>query len=167
MPTSAAAKKSTAPMLTEGKVAPDFTLPTDDGSVTLSAFAGKNNVVIYFYPKDDTPGCTKQACAVRDLSSEFKKANTVVIGISKDSAASHGKFRSKFQLSHILGSDADGAVCEAYGAWGEKSMYGKKYMGIMRNCYLIDKHGVLVKQWHNVKPEGSLEAALDEAKKLA
>lgn len=164
---TAAAKKHDAPAtLAEGDTAPDFTLPTDEGSVTLSDFKGKSNVVIYFYPKDDTPGCTKQACAARDLAADFKKANTVVIGISKDSAASHGKFRNKFQLSHILGSDADGAVCAAYGAWGEKSMYGKKYMGIMRNCYLIDTKGKLVKQWKSVKPEGSLENALEAAQKL-
>lgn len=162
----ATATKHHTSALTEGMPAPDFTLPTDNGDVSLASFKGKSNVVIYFYPKDDTPGCTKQACAVRDLAADFKKANTVVIGISKDSAASHGKFRNKFQLSHILGSDVDGAVCEAYGAWGEKSMYGKKYMGIMRNCYLIGKDGTLVKQWKNVKPEGSLEAALEEAKKL-
>lgn len=153
--------------LTEGKPAPDFTLPTDEGSVTLSDYKGKSNVVIYFYPKDDTPGCTKQACAVRDLAADFKKANTTVIGISKDNEKSHGKFRTKFQLNHILGSDTEGKVCEAYGAWGEKSMYGKKYMGIMRNCYLVGKDGTLVKQWKSVKPEGSLEAALEEAKKLA
>lgn len=164
---TAAIKKIETILLREGDTAPDFTLPTDEGSVTLSNFTGKSNVVIYFYPKDDTPGCTKQACAARDLAADFKKANTVVIGISKDSAASHGKFRNKFQLSHILGSDADGSVCAAYGAWGEKSMYGKKYMGIMRNCYLIGKNGKLVKQWSSVKPEGSLEAALEEAKKLA
>lgn len=165
---TAAAKKQASPAaLTEGDAAPDFTLPTDEGSVSLSEFKGKKNVVIYFYPKDDTPGCTKQACAARDLAADFKKADTVVVGISKDSEASHGKFRNKFQLSHILGSDAEGEVCAAYGAWGEKSMYGKKYMGIMRNCYLIDKKGMLVKQWKSVKPEGSLEAALAEAKKLA
>lgn len=162
-----AAKKMEPSTVREGAPAPDFTLPTDEGSMTLSDYRGKSNVVIYFYPKDDTPGCTKQACAARDLAADFKKANTVVIGISKDSAASHGKFRTKFQLSHILGSDADGTVCAAYGAWGEKSMYGKKYMGIMRNCYLIDKKGNLVKQWKSVKPEGSLEAALEEAKKLS
>jgi peroxiredoxin Q/BCP len=164
---TAAAKKLDTNTLAEGQQAPDFTLPTDEGSVTLSSFKGKSNVVVYFYPKDDTPGCTKQACAARDLAADFKKANTVVIGISKDSETSHGKFRTKYQLSHILGSDADGKVCEAFGAWGEKSMYGKKYMGIMRNCYLIDKKGTLVKQWKSVKPEGSLEAALAEAKKLA
>lgn len=162
-----AAKKQEPAVLTEGEYAPDFTLPTDEGSVRLSDFKGKQNVVIYFYPKDDTPGCTKQACAVRDLAADFKKANTAVIGISKDSEASHSKFRNKFQLSHILGSDVEGEVCAAYGAWGEKNMYGKKYMGIMRNCYLIDKQGKLVKQWKNVKPEGSLEAALEEAKTLA
>jgi peroxiredoxin Q/BCP len=163
---SSAAEKIETTSLREGAAAPDFTLPTDDGSITLSSLRGKN-VVVYFYPKDDTPGCTKQACAARDLKAEFDKANTVVIGISKDDAKSHGKFRSKFGLLHIMASDADTAVCQAFGAWGEKSMYGKKYMGIMRNAYLIDKAGVLVKQWRNVKPEGSLEAALEAAQKLA
>lgn len=164
---TAVAKTSAPATLHKGDAAPDFTLPTDEGSVALAEYKGKRNVVIYFYPKDDTPGCTKQACAVRDLAADFAKADTVVIGISKDSAQSHGKFRSKFQLSHILGSDADASVCAAYGAWGEKSLYGKKYMGILRNCYLIDKQGTLVKQWRNVKPEGSLEAALEAAKALA
>ena len=165
--TAAAKKQDDQAVLTEGENAPDFTLPTDDGSVTLGDYKGKSNVVVYFYPKDDTPGCTKQACAARDLSADFKKANTVVIGISRDSEASHGKFRNKYQLSHILGSDADGAVCNAFGAWGEKSNYGKTYEGIFRNVYVIDKSGKVAKMWRNVKAEGSLEKALEAAQKLA
>lgn len=102
-----------------------------------------------------------------DLKVEFDAADTVVIGISKDDAKSHGKFRAKYELTHELGVDADGETCAAYGAWGEKNMYGKKYMGIMRNCYLIDKQGKLVRQWRNVKANGSLETALKAAQELA
>lgn len=164
---TATAKKLDTNVLKEGDSAPAFTLPTDDGNVSLSQFKGKKNVLVYFYPKDDTPGCTKQACAARDLKTDFDKADTVVIGISKDSAASHGKFRSKYSLTHVLGSDEDGSVCEAYGAWGEKMNYGKKYMGLIRSAFLVDKQGKLVKQWLNVKAEGSIERALEEAKKLS
>ncbi len=152
--------------LLPGDKAPDFTLPTDKGDVCLSDFRGKKNVLVYFYPKDDTPGCTKQACAARDHADAFEQANTVVIGISPDDAKSHKKFRSKYTLSHILACDADKTVCEAYGAWGEKSNYGKKYMGLIRSAFLIDKQGTLVKAWKNVKAEGSIERALEEAKKL-
>lgn len=152
--------------LREGNAVPDFTLPTDQGSVSLSDFRGKQNVVVYFYPKDDTPGCTCQAKAARDLKSDFEAANTAVIGISKDDAKSHAKFRDKYALTHIMACDEDGSVCQDYGAWGEKNMYGKKYMGIERNCYLIDRDGTLVKQWRNVKADGSMEAVLEEAKKL-
>lgn len=164
---ASAAEKIDTTTLTEGQPAPDFTLPTDTGSVCLSDYQGKKNVLVYFYPKDDTPGCTCQAKAARDLKTEFDAADTVVIGISKDDAKSHAKFRTKYELTHELGVDADASVCAAYGAWGEKNMYGKKYMGIMRNCYLIDKKGTLVKQWRNVKANGSLEAALKEAQNLA
>lgn len=157
---------SKAPTLTEGQPAPDFTLPTDDGSVSLAQFRGKKNVLIYFYPKDDTPGCTKQACAARDLAAEFAAADTVVIGISKDSAASHAKFRSKYTLTHFMGSDEDGAVCTAYGAWGEKMNYGKTFMGLIRSVFLIDKQGTLVKQWRNVKSDGSIARALEAAQGL-
>lgn len=152
--------------LTEGELAPDFTLPTDKGDVCLSDYRGKKNVLVYFYPKDDTPGCTKQACAARDNAKDFEAADTVVVGISKDSAESHEKFRSKYTLSHILASDAEGEVCETYGAWGEKSNYGKKYMGLIRSAFLIDKQGKLVKSWRNVKAEGSIERALEIAKTL-
>lgn len=152
--------------LREGDAAPDFTLPTDTGSISLSDFKGDKNVVVYFYPKDDTPGCTCQAKAARDEHEHFRTANTVVVGISKDDAKSHAKFRQKYGLQHILACDTEGEICQAYGAWGEKNMYGKKYMGIQRNVYLIDKAGKLVKQWRNVKADGSIEAALDEARKL-
>lgn len=162
-----AAKKIQPTGLSDGDAAPDFTLPTDEGKVSLSDYRGKKNVLVYFYPKDDTPGCTKQACAARDNAKEFAAANTVVIGISKDSAASHAKFRTKYQLSHILGADESGDVCVAYGAWGEKMNYGKTYLGMIRSAFLIDKQGKLVKAWRNVKSEGSIERALELAKTLA
>lgn len=160
-----AAKKETA-SLHEGDVAPDFKLPTDEGTFCLSDFKGKKNVLVYFYPKDDTPGCTTQACDIRDLKKEFDKVNAVVIGISKDDVTSHGKFRVKHKLVHTLGADEDGSVCEAYGAWGEKNNYGKKYMGIIRSSFLVDKNGKIAKAWPNVKAEGSMDKALEAAKAL-
>ncbi|OYW14340.1 MAG: thioredoxin-dependent thiol peroxidase [Rhodospirillales bacterium 12-54-5] len=160
------AKKSAPALVNEGDVAPDFTLPTPEGSVTLSQFKGKKNVLVYFYPKDDTPGCTVQAKDARDLKPEFDKANTVIIGISKDDVKSHEKFCSKFSLNHIMASDEDTAVCQAYGAWGEKNMYGKKYMGIVRSSFLVDKKGIVAKAWHKVSPDGSMETALKAAQAL-
>ena len=124
-----------------GDKAPDFTLPTDGaGSVTLSKLSGKK-VVLYFYPKDDTSGCTAEACGFRDSFPDYGGAGAVVIGISKDSVASHDKFKKKHGLPFILASDVDGEVCEKYGAWVEKSMYGRKYMGIERATFLIDGAG--------------------------
>lgn len=162
-----AAQAITPQNVAEGDSAPDFTLPTDNGSLCLSDYRGKKNVLVFFYPKDDTPGCTKQACAVRDLQAEFDAADTVVIGISKDSEASHGKFRSKYSLTHFIATDADNEVAAAYGAWGEKMNYGKKYMGLIRSMFLVDKNGTLVRCWRNVKADGSIERALEAAKKLA
>jgi Peroxiredoxin len=127
--------------LAVGDKAPDFTLPTDGGgTVSMKGLKGKK-VVLYFYPKDDTPGCTKEACAFRDSLPDFSKVKAVIVGISKDSVASHDKFKTKFKLPFPLASDEDGKVCEAYGAWVEKSMYGKKYMGIERATFLIDEKG--------------------------
>ena len=111
-------------------------------------------MLIYFYPKDDTPGCTIQAKDARDLKPDFDKANTVIIGISKDDVASHEKFCAKFSLTHIMASDEDTAVCQAYGAWGEKNMFGKKYMGIVRSSFLVDKKGIVAKAWPKVSPDG-------------
>jgi peroxiredoxin Q/BCP len=149
-----------------GAAAPDFTLPTDgNGSITLSALRGRN-VVIYFYPKDDTSGCTKEACGFGESLPHFEQVDATIIGISKDSVASHDKFKAKYKLPFILASDADSDVTEQYGAWVEKNMYGKKYMGIERCTFLIDKEGVVRQIWRKVKVPGHVEAVLDAAKNL-
>lgn len=149
-----------------GTPAPDFTLPRDGGeTLTLSAMQPKA-VVLYFYPKDDTPGCTKEAIAFTGLESAFADANTVVIGISKDTAAKHDKFIAKHDLSIPLVSDAEGDVCEQYGTWVEKNMYGKKYMGIERATYLIDGSGQIAQIWRKVKVPGHAEAVLEAARAL-
>lgn len=143
-----------------GQPAPDFTLPTDgNGSVTLSALKGRN-VVVYFYPKDDTSGCTTQACGFGEQLPHFEKLDATIIGISKDSVASHDKFKAKYKLPFILASDADSDVTERYGAWQEKNMYGRKYMGIERSTFLIDKDGVLRAEWRKVKVPGHVDAVL-------
>ena len=140
--------------LDPGAKAPDFDLPTDGGAnASLKALAGKK-VVFYFYPKDDTSGCTSEAKGFSDAKAEFDKAGAVVIGVSRDSLASHAKFRAKYGLTIILASDVDGKVVEAYGAWVEKSMYGRKYMGIERSTFLIDGRGVLKTVWRKVKIPG-------------
>lgn len=152
--------------LEEGDVAPDFTLPTDGGdSISLSALKGKP-VVLYFYPKDDTPGCTKEACGFRDAQADFSSIGATVIGVSKDSVAKHDKFKAKYELNFPLAADEDGTVCEAYGTWVEKSMYGRKYMGIDRATFLIDADGKLAKIWRKVKVPGHVEAVLAALKDL-
>ncbi|HWG80949.1 MAG TPA: thioredoxin-dependent thiol peroxidase [Stellaceae bacterium] len=149
-----------------GDKAPDFTLSTDgNGKVTLSKLRGQK-VVLYFYPKDDTTGCTAEACGFRDSFPKFGKIEAAVIGISKDSVASHDRFKKKYELPFILASDADGKVCEAYGVWVEKSMYGRKYMGIERATFLIDEKGVARGVWHKVKVPGHVDAVLAAAKAL-
>ncbi|HEX6840402.1 MAG TPA: thioredoxin-dependent thiol peroxidase [Stellaceae bacterium] len=149
-----------------GDKAPDFTLSTDgNGKVSLSKLRGQK-VVLYFYPKDDTTGCTAEACGFRDSFPRFGKIEAVVIGISKDSVASHDKFKKKYELPFTLASDADGKVCEAYGVWVEKSMYGRKYMGIERATFLIDEKGVVRGVWHKVKVPGHVDAVLAAAKAL-
>ncbi|NLG28662.1 MAG: thioredoxin-dependent thiol peroxidase [Chloroflexi bacterium] len=138
-------------MLKEGDLAPDFTLPADTGEdVTLSDFRG-HKVVLYFYPRDNTPGCTTEACSFRDDHAQFMMKGAVVIGVSPDSAASHVKFKAKFGLPFHLLSDLEHKVLEAYGAWGEKTMYGKKVMGVIRSTFVIDEHGVIVKAFPKVK----------------
>ncbi len=145
----------------EGDKAPSFDLPTDgDGRVKLSALKGKP-VVLYFYPKDDTSGCTKEACAFRDLMPDFSKIDAQIIGVSKDSVAKHDKFKAKYDLNFPLASDEDGKVCEAYGVWVEKSMYGRKYMGIERATFLIDAKGKVAKVWRKVKVPGHADAVLE------
>lgn len=149
-----------------GTPAPDFTLPTDGGgSVSLSGLNGQT-VILYFYPKDDTSGCTKEACAFRDLLPDFSAANAVVIGISKDSVASHDKFKAKHGLNFILASDDAGTVCEAYGTWVEKSMYGRKYMGIDRATFVIGPDGIVREVWRKVKVTGHVEAVLKVVRSL-
>ncbi len=149
-----------------GNTAPDFTLPTDgNGSVTLSKLAGRK-VVLYFYPKDDTSGCTAEACGFRDASPDYSGADAVVIGVSKDSVASHDKFKKKHALPFILAADVDGEVCEKYGAWVEKSMYGRKYMGIERCTFLIDKAGTVRGVWHKVRVPGHVAEVLQAAAAL-
>lgn len=137
--------------LSIGDKAPAFTMKTDGGGkVSLSALKGKT-VVLYFYPKDDTSGCTAEACSFRDDQSAFNKVDAVVVGVSRDSVESHDKFKKKYDLNFQLGSDATGKVTEDYGVWVEKSMYGKKYMGIERATYLIDGKGVIRNIWRKVK----------------
>ncbi|KAA0680986.1 thioredoxin-dependent thiol peroxidase [Roseomonas genomospecies 6] len=143
-----------------GTPAPDFTMPTDGGgSVTLSALKGKP-VVLYFYPKDDTSGCTSEACGFRDQFPDFSGLDAVVIGVSKDSVASHDKFKAKYELPFTLASDKETGVAEAYGVWVEKSMYGRKYMGLERATFLIDKDGVVRNVWRKVKVTGHVAAVL-------
>ena len=143
-----------------GDKAPDFTLATDGGgSVTLSKLQGKP-VVIYFYPKDDTTGCTAEACGFRDNFPDYGKTGATVIGISKDSVKSHDKFKAKYQLPFTLGSDADGKVVESYGVWIEKSMYGKKYMGAERSTFVIGPDGKIRGILRKVKPEEHAEQLL-------
>lgn len=149
-----------------GVAAPDFTLPADGGAaVALSAFRGKP-VILYFYPKDDTSGCTKEACGFRDLFPDFSAADAVVIGVSKDGAASHDKFKEKYQLPFILASDEDASVAQAYGVWVEKSMYGRAYMGMDRATFLIDREGVVREVWRKVKVTGHVEKVLKALKAL-
>mgnify|MGYP000294038898 FL=1 len=149
-----------------GAPAPDFTLPRDGGGdISLSAQKPKA-VVLYFYPKDDTSGCTKQAQGFTEMADAFAAAGAVVIGVSKDSVAKHDKFIAKHGLGVILASDEDSDVCERYGVWKEKSMYGKTYMGIERSTFLIDGAGVLRAEWRKVKVPGHVEAVLEAVKTL-
>jgi thioredoxin-dependent peroxiredoxin len=149
-----------------GAEAPDFTLPTDgNGEVTLSKLLGQK-VVLYFYPKDDTSGCTAEACGFRDALPDYGKTGAVVIGISKDSVAAHDRFKKKHGLPFILASDAQSQVCEKYGAWVEKSMYGRKYMGIDRSTFLIDRSGTVRGVWRKVRVPGHVAEVLKAAAAL-
>ncbi|BBO31140.1 thioredoxin-dependent thiol peroxidase [Lacipirellula parvula] len=144
-----------------GQKAPAFTLTADDGSkVRLADLAG-SPVVLYFYPKDDTPGCTKEACAFRDLKKDLQKHGAKVFGVSADDVASHVKFRDKFKLNFPLLADVDHAVAEKYGAWREKNMYGKVSMGIQRSTYLIDATGKVAKVWKRVQVDGHDQKVLE------
>ena len=147
-------------MVDEGQLAPDFTLESDTGeSVTLSALRGKP-VVIYFYPKDDTPGCTTQACGIRDAFGEFTSAGAVVLGISPDDVASHVKFKQKFDLPFALLADTDKEVAQLYGAWGEKMNYGRKYFGIMRSTFVVGADGIVKKVIPKVTPASHADDVL-------
>lgn len=139
-------------MLTESSIAPDFELKDETGQTRkLSDYAGKD-IVLYFYPKDDTPGCTTEACNFRDDYSAYEKAGVVILGVSPDSPASHAKFKAKYHLPYTLLADEEHKVCELYGAWGKKKMYGKEYDGVFRTTYLISKDGRIGKVFENVKP---------------
>jgi peroxiredoxin Q/BCP len=148
------------PSLKEGDAAPAITLDTDSGEpFTLSSLKGKN-VVLYFYPKADTPGCTKESCEFRDTSKKFTKANTVIVGVSPDPTKAQAKFKEKFDLPFVLLADVDHKTCEDYGVWKEKSMYGKKYMGVERTTFVIDPKGKIKKIFPKVKVEGHAEEVL-------
>jgi peroxiredoxin Q/BCP len=149
-----------------GAKAPAFSMKTDgNGKVSLSELKGKN-VVLYFYPKDDTSGCTAEACGFRDQLPKFKKLDAVVVGVSRDSVESHDKFKKKYDINFTLGSDETGKVTEAYGVWVEKNMYGKKYMGIERATYLIDGKGIIRGVWRKVKVPGHVEEVAKAIKNL-
>lgn len=152
--------------LNVGDNAPNFTLPGDgESTLHLSDFKGKN-IVLYFYPKDDTPGCTTEAKDFTSAQADFDAANTVVIGMSKDTAAKHDKFIAKHDLSVKLASDEDGKTIEAYGVWVEKNMYGRKYMGIERSTFLIDNTGTIQQIWRKVKVKGHVDAVLEAVQAL-
>ncbi len=149
-----------------GKAAPAFSMPTDSAaSLSLKALRGKR-VVLFFYPKDDTAGCTAEAQAFRDAKAAFSRKGVVIVGVSKDSVEKHKKFKAKHKLNFDLASDAETKVCEAYGVWKEKSMYGRKYMGIERSTFLIDEKGVVRAEWRKVRVPGHVEEVAGLLKKL-
>ena len=152
--------------LTIGDKAPDFTIATDGGGTFSLLEMRGHNVIIYFYPKDDTPGCTKEACEFRDRLPDFSNSSSKIIGISKDTVAKHDKFKSKYELPFTLGADLEGDVCGVYGTWVEKSMYGRQYMGIERATFLVDKEGVLQGIWRKVKVKGHVEEVLGAVQNL-
>ncbi|WP_342279098.1 thioredoxin-dependent thiol peroxidase [Candidatus Tisiphia endosymbiont of Myopa tessellatipennis] len=149
-----------------GDIAPNFTMPIGDNSkINLSDLTGKV-VVLYFYPKDDTPGCTIEAGDFNKLKLEFEKMNAVIIGVSKDDLNSHDKFKKKYCLDFDLASDSNSDICEKYGVWVEKSMFGKKYMGVDRATFLIDKKGKIAYIWSKVQVAGHAEDVLNQVKKI-
>jgi len=153
-------------MLDEGKQAPAFTLKADDGEkISLAGFKGRY-LVIYFYPRDDTPGCTLEAQGFNKALAQLDRLGAAVVGISKDSLESHCKFRDKYRLKFPLLSDPEGKVIEKYGAWGEKNMYGKKSMGIVRSTVIVDPQGKVAKVFPKVKVDGHVDAVIDTIKKL-
>jgi len=152
--------------ITENQPAPAFVLPTDGGGqAALADFAGKS-VVLYFYPKADTPGCTTEGLNFSALADQFAAANTVVIGVSRDAVKKLDRFKAKHDLKVVLGSDEDGVVCEAYGTWIMKKLYGREYMGVERATFLIDGAGLVRRVWRSVKVKGHAEQVLDAARSL-
>jgi len=153
---------TTEKILSAGDIAPDFVLPANTGeTISLQNYLGKKRVVLYFYPKDNTSGCTKEACSFRDNMEDIKAEDTVVLGVSADSLKSHEKFSGKYDLNFPLLSDENHQVAEAYGAWGEKNMYGKKYFGLIRKTFIIGKDGKLEHVFHKVKADGHGEEILN------
>lgn len=151
--------------MNDGDALPSVTVTTADGPLDLAALEGKP-AVVYFYPKDDTPGCTREAKDFSDLAGAFAEAGIKVVGISKDTPEKHAKFAAKHGLTIRLGSDTDGAACEAFGTWGEKQLYGKTYMGIERATFLFGADGRLIRAWRKVKVPGHAQAVLDAARAL-
>jgi len=144
-----------------GEKAPDFKAPNQEGkTIALKDFKGKS-VVIYFYPKDDTPGCTIEACEFRDGMKQIKKAGAVVLGVSPDSVKSHTKFNDKFNLAFDLISDEDKVICKAYGVWAKKKLYGREYMGVLRSTFVINSQGKIARIFENVKPKGHVAEVLE------
>ena len=153
-------------MLNEGDPVPDVRLEAPDGRTISPADFSGNKLVLYFYPKDDTSGCTREAQDFSALAKEFENAGTWILGVSKDDPKSHARFTDKYGLQVPLASDSDGSVCEAFGTWTEKSMYGRKYMGIERATFLIDRDGVIKRVWRTVKVPGHAEEVLAAAREL-
>jgi len=153
--------------LSEGDPAPDFTLPADDGGeVSLGDYHGQK-LVLYFYPKDNTPGCTKEAIGFTDLANVFAEADAAIVGVSKDSVKKHQNFKTKHELGVRLASDAEGDVCERYGVWQQKKLYGRSFMGIQRATFLIDREGRIAKIWAKVKVDGHPQEVVEAARALA
>ncbi|MGD0724981.1 MAG: thioredoxin-dependent thiol peroxidase [Spirochaetia bacterium] len=154
-------------MLTSGQKAPDFSLSDQDGrTVKLSAFQGRR-VLLYFYPKADTPGCTTQSCAVRDARQDLKKLKVDVLGLSPDAPEDQKKFDVKYSLGFPLLADLDHKVADAYGVWGDKTNYGKTYKGIIRSSFLVDEKGIILRAWYNVKPEDTVPKAREALEQLS
>jgi peroxiredoxin Q/BCP len=155
-------------MPVEGQAAPAFTLPTTGGkNINLSDFKGHQAVVLYFYPKDDTPGCTKEACSFRDLGSQFAEAGAAILGVSADPVDSHEQFVGKFSLNFPLLADTDTSVCQAYGVWGEKSRYGKTFLGVTRTTFVIDREGIVRKVYPKVSVDQHADEVLQMVRSLA
>ena len=153
------------PALSEGSKAPEFKLPASDGKeVSLKDYRGKSRIVLYFYPKDDTPGCTVEACGFRDKIKAIEKKDAVVLGVSPDDVKSHDKFIEKFKLPFLLLSDEQKSICKDYGVWVKKSMYGREYMGVARTTFIIGKDGKIQKIYEKVKPEGHAAEVLEYLK---